>query len=232
MKLKELTGQVFGKLKILKRAANKGKRRTAWFAKCECGNECIVAADDLKTGATQSCGCIRRNGIIEFNRRKRPKKEKELKKTKSYEEFFKEAVQRFQMNIEKTHSCWNWKGSQVRGYGVIFFKKNIKAHRFSYFLHKGKLNDRLLVCHTCDNSLCVNPEHLYQGTEKDNARDSVIRKRRRSCEKHHKSKLKEKDIKEILSSNETGRHLAKKFGVHSETIYRIRRGLSWKNASD
>ena len=230
--LKNLENEIVGRLKILRRAPNKGNRRTAWYAICECGKECVVAADDLKRGDTTSCGCIRSERTVRYNKRERFKKEKEKKKKKTDGELLQEAIERFFMNVQKTDSCWNWEGPTIRGYGIMFFKKNIRAPRFSFLIHNGNLDSKLLVCHTCDNPICVNPDHLYQGTSADNRRDAVERKRAACCEKHHKSKLKESEVLEILSSNETGRKLAIKFGVHTETIYRIRKRTSWKNVSD
>lgn len=83
---------------------------------------------------------------------------------------------RFWKYVKKTDNCWNWIGYiNPFGYGRLsmkYMKPNvIMAHRFSYELHKGKVPKGLFVLHTCDNRQCVNPKHLWLGTQKDNLQD-------------------------------------------------------------
>ena len=95
--------------------------------------------------------------------------------------------QRFWDKINKTDSCWIWSASTTRGYGRLMIKKNvtIAAHRYSAMLHFGMFDSRLLVLHKCDNPACVNPEHLFLGTEKDNMVDMVSKGRSFGQKKTH-----------------------------------------------
>jgi hypothetical protein len=83
--------------------------------------------------------------------------------------------------------CWYWVGGIARGYGMFSNIKGIKAHRMSYILFKGEIADGLYVCHSCDNKLCVNPDHLFLGTHQDNLNDMTKKNRRikTHCNKGH-----------------------------------------------
>lgn len=80
----------------------------------------------------------------------------------------------------KSNECWEWKGA-INNVGYGMFRENndkmVTAHRKSYELHKGEIPKGMCICHSCDNPKCVNPDHLWLGTIKDNI-DDMIRKGR------------------------------------------------------
>ena len=81
--------------------------------------------------------------------------------------------------VDSVTDCWNFTGGKNNiGYGMIRDGKKMRtAHRVSYEEHNGKIPHGMCVCHTCDNTLCCNPNHLWIGTLKDNSQD-MIRKGR------------------------------------------------------
>lgn len=86
------------------------------------------------------------------------------------------ALDRFEKFVDRTPTCWGWNGfvdSIGRGHLHVHGMGKIRAHRASYILNIGLIPNNLVVCHTCDNPNCVNPDHLWLGTVKDNVHDMI-----------------------------------------------------------
>lgn len=132
--------------------------------------------------------------------------------------------------------CWLWSmciGNH--GYGkVCKGKKNFLAHRESYKAFVGDPGDKL-VCHTCDVRSCVNPAHLWLGTNAENLADMAAKGRSRpslvSGADHPHAKLTVTDVLSIRARTDSARAIAAEYGVAEETIRKARVGASWKSLS-
>lgn len=132
---------------------------------------------------------------------------------------------------KKPNSCWIWKGSKTsHGYGQFAINRKAKpASRLSYKLYKGPIPRGFHVCHKCDNPPCVNPEHLFVGTRKDNMQDMIKKNRHEYGEKHHNAKLTEQDVLEIRNDCRTQSVIAKDYGVSQSVISNIKFKKNWKH---
>jgi hypothetical protein len=140
--------------------------------------------------------------------------------------------------------CWEWTASKIKdGYGQICEGipgcKMLKAHRVSWEIHNGPIPvgegpHGTCVCHRCDNPGCVNPNHLFLGTNADNVRDMVEKGRVACKEKNGRAKLTEEKVAEIRRDYIKGSRmygqsaLGRKYGVDPTAIRRIINREKWK----
>lgn len=106
--------------------------------------------------------------------------------------------------------CWIWRGSNSREHGQFVYNgKVVYAHRISFLIAKGEFDLSLDVLHSCDNGLCVNPKHLFLGTQTDNNKDMISKNR-------HSYFITEDDIliiRELYSKGMTQKRIARKFNI-------------------
>lgn len=170
----------------------------------------------------------------------------------------KQEVHNFWKRVFKTEQCWNWTGTRVGGYGQFEMNSGIKiaAHRYSWRLHFGEFDLKLYVCHKCDNPSCVNPNHLFLGTQKANMQDCSAKGRVKAFptgdshpfrmnpdivtrgEKNGMAQLTEKQVSEIkskyipyinCSKPSNRRQLALEYGVSEMIISNIIHGRTWRH---
>jgi len=150
-------------------------------------------------------------------------------------EYLENRIKSFYEKIKvDKNGCWLWLGANNQKYGIIRIRKtNMGAHRFSYeYIKKESIGDKF-VCHKCDNPICVNPDHLFLGTHKDNMKDAVAKKRMAFGEKVHGNRLKEKEIREIQRLIKIGlsqSQIAKIFDIEQTNISHINLNRNWKNS--
>ena len=133
--------------------------------------------------------------------------------------------------VDVQTQCWEWQGCKDElGYGQWRWRsKNWPAHRISMLID-GNDPQGYQVNHHCDNPSCVNPQHLYLGTQEENMRDMVQRGRQKCIRgtKHHNSKLSEQDVLDIRADTISSlRVLSAQYKVSMTIISLIRRRKSW-----
>lgn len=134
-----------------------------------------------------------------------------------------------------SNRCWLWKGKRSKGrYGGYGCMRGGFAHRIAYELFIGPIPKGMRVCHSCDNPPCVNPRHLWLGTDADNAADKIAKGR-----SNHKplfrdtgngmAKLTKKQVASLLkdymkeANTHTQRDLAARYGVSYRTVQELRK---------
>lgn len=210
-RLINLLGHRFGKLLVAERGKNAGARgnKPTWICLCDCGHKTTVFGADLRSGHTRSCGCALSRG--------------------------KPTADRFWPRVNKTDGCWLWTGpitKQGYGEGICLASmdgRRIQSHRVAWILTHGAIPNGMHVLHKCDNPTCVNPSHLFLGTNQDNVDDKMNKGRFVPVcgESHPKSKLTEADVLAIRGSLLPTGVLSKQYGVSTSLVLRIKKRKTW-----
>jgi len=145
---------------------------------------------------------------------------------------------------ENSNGCWPWLGSRtVHGYGKIRDNyKSVGAHRISYRLNIGKIPRKLHVLHKCDNPLCVNPDHLFLGTQSDNNKDMFKKNRDKNQYNYNKDFINGRSrpveafidnkwvlFQSISEASKTTGALSSKISIASRQLRKKAGGLKWRS---
>ena len=224
-------GTVFAHLTVIGRSNNIDTKyhRALWTCECSCGRIVDFPGIRLRNGNATSCGCKTTKGPP-LGYIKIPLRD------------------RFWAKVPKLppDSCWEWLGMRClqtkHAYGTLKVNNRRRlAHRLMWELTHGPIPTGLAVCHTCDNPPCVNPDHLFLGTNMDNIED-MMRKGRGAGQQgtryqpdvsgtnNGRAKLSEDDIRTIrLAYHMNYNELAEHYDVSPSTIGRIVKGDTWKH---
>lgn len=146
----------------------------------------------------------------------------------------------FWAHANKTETCWLWEGAcNIYGHGVFSLDSEHKgtrtgAHRAAWILTYGEIPVGYVVCHRCDVPACINPEHLFLGTQADNIADKVSKGRQARGETHGQAKLTENQVKTIKKAIVAGyenREISKVFLVSRSLISLIRHNKIWSHVN-
>jgi len=145
-------------------------------------------------------------------------------------------LDRFQRFIGVTGGpdhCWLWQGALNGKYGYIGLggkDGSILAHRAAWIIANGAIPDGLFVLHRCDVPLCVNPAHLFLGTQFENIHDMMAKGRDAfTGEKHYGAKLTADLVREIRQSPDSAAAWARRLGLAPQTIEDVRSRRNWRH---
>jgi hypothetical protein len=143
-------------------------------------------------------------------------------------------MKRFWDKAKKSEGCWEWTGCKQRtGYGRFRLAGWTQmAHRVAWELVHGLIPKGMQVLHRCDNPGCVNPNHLFLGTQTDNIYDMTAKGRHYRGERHKSAKLTESDVISIRMFDIPTRALSNLYGVNRASIRAIKRGEKWKHLAN
>lgn len=147
-------------------------------------------------------------------------------------------INRFWEKVQKTETCWLWKGAvnwTAGGYGKIPTSRKagrrrfLSAHRVAWELQVGEIPHGFCVLHRCDTPLCVNPDHLFLGTQTDNVMDMLKKGRQRTNPVRKLTVEQVRQIRALKAEGVSDHELARRFGVVPGNIWNIVARKSWKS---
>jgi len=145
--------------------------------------------------------------------------------------------QRFWPKVEKTPTCWLWKGTKRGGYGLFKedpTRSHVSAHRFAWTMVNGPIPSGLAICHTCDVRACVNPAHMFLGTALDNNRDRKAKGRNADTrgESNPSAKLTWPQVRAIRADRRIQAEIAADYGISQGTVSAILLNQLWIEPDD
>jgi len=216
----DLAGRQVGRLSVIALAAERGTHGEAkWRCRCECGNDAVVLGQKLRTGHTNSCGCLKnRSGLECPNTDTRPLLDRLNE----------------QSHVVLATGCKIWNGPRQQfGHGTIAISGGrALVHRTAWECENGPIPEGLDCLHDCpggDNPACWNVDHLWLGTQADNNadRDRKGRQVAPKGEDHGCAKLTAQQVLAIRADERLNYMIADEYGVSFSQVGRIKRGVSW-----
>jgi len=138
--------------------------------------------------------------------------------------------------LEPNSGCWLWIGAMgVSKYGQIRVKNADGfwamgyAHRVSWRIYNSIIPDKMHVLHKCDNPSCVNPSHLFLGTQKSNMEDKALKGRQIRGEQSTQAKITEKNAISILNDTRPHKKIANQYNISASLISRIKTRRAWRH---
>lgn len=150
-------------------------------------------------------------------------------------------MERFWSKVRKAgpDECWEWQAARCKITGYGYFRTGGRgsgtttAHRVAYTLTHGDVDSDAVICHRCDNRSCVNPAHLFAGSQAENISDMVAKKRQARGAGHSVGVLTESQVQEIRARYAAGgilqRELAAEYGISRDWVGKIVNRRWWRH---